>query len=97
MAGINHYIFLSAVILGLGIYAVVSHKNIFRILAGLVLIFTASAINIAALTGISNYNAEGQIILYLTVFIVIMTLFIGAIMFYNNYKQTGSPETDFND
>lgn len=97
MAGINHYIFLSAVILGLGIFTAASNKNIFRILSGIALIFTASVINIAAFTGFLQFNPEGQIILYLSAFVIIMTIIIGIGLFYKHYTQTGKADIDYND
>lgn len=96
-AGINHYIFLSALLLGLGIITAVSHKNMFRIIAGLVLIFTAGIINIAAFTGIGNFNPEGQIILVLTVLTILITLAIGVSLFLKYYKQSNSAELPEND
>lgn len=90
--GINHYIFISALLLGLGILSALSKKNIFRVIAGLALIFTSCLINIAAFTGINNFNPEGQVILFLTVLILIIIMTVGISLFLKQYKQTGSAE-----
>jgi NADH:ubiquinone oxidoreductase subunit K len=95
--GINHYIFLSAILLGFGIYSVIAHKNIIRILFGITMIFTASIINFAAFSGFKTFNPEGQIIVYITAAFCLLILFIGAILAYNHYKNTNSVELPHND
>lgn len=90
--GINHYIFLSAVLLGFGIYSVIAHKNITRILFGITMIFTASIINIAAFSGFKNFNPEGQIFIYTIGGMCLLILFIGVILAYNYYRETNSTE-----
>jgi NADH-quinone oxidoreductase subunit K len=91
-AGINHYIFLSAILLGFGIYTVIAFKNIIRILFGITMIFTASIINIAAFSGFKNFNPEGQIFIYTLGGMCLLILFIGIILAYNYYKETNSTE-----
>ena len=88
--GINHYILLSAILFGFGIYTVIAHKNIVRVLIGITLIFSASIINFAAFSGFRNFNPEGQIIIYVLSGTCLLVLAVGAILTYNHYKSTNS-------
>ncbi len=94
--GINHYIFLSAVLLGFGIYTVIAHKNIIRVLSGITLVFTASIINFAAFSGFKSFNPEGQVIIYITAAVCVMTMLTGALLAYTYYRNTKSAELNGN-
>lgn len=85
--GINHFILLSAILLGLGIYTTVSSKSITRIVIGIVMIFTSSLINISAFSGIKNFNIEGQVILFITGGICALLLIAGIMLGYSYYKE----------
>lgn len=88
--GINHYILLSAILFGFGIYTVIAHKNIVRVLIGITMIFAASMINFAAFSGFRSFNPEGQIIIYILSAICLIVLFVGALLTYNYYKSVNS-------
>lgn len=89
-AGLNHFIVLSAVLFGLGIYTVIAHKNIVKSMAGIIMIFVSSIINLAAFSGFKNFNQEGQVILFITASVCILNILIGTVLSYNYYKKTKS-------
>lgn len=91
--GINHFILLSAILLGLGIYLAVSSKHKVKIVTGIAILFTASLINLAAFSGVKNFNPEGQIILFVIGAICLLIIFTGCIIIYNNRKITATEES----
>ncbi|MCI0449382.1 MAG: NADH-quinone oxidoreductase subunit K [Chlorobi bacterium] len=93
-AGINHFIFLSAALLALGIYTIIARKNIVRIIFGFALVFTASIINLAAFGDFRGFNPEGQINLYLTTAVCLLLLFAFIVLAYRYYKNHKTIELD---
>lgn len=85
--GINFYIFISAIVFAAGLYVILSSKNSVRILAGILLLFSGSLINIAAISGAGFFNPEGQIILYLISGTCILNISAGVILCVTHYKK----------
>lgn len=46
--GLNHYLVLSAILFGLGLFAMISRKNAILVLMGIELILNAANINLVA-------------------------------------------------
>lgn len=95
-AGINHFIFISTVLFGLGLYSIIAHRNIIKILFGVILIFTASIINFTTFSNFNWFNPEGQIIILILSAICFLLVSIGCILGYNYYKEYNSLELDKN-
>lgn len=93
-AGINHFIFLSALMFGLGIYTLASQRNIIRVFLGIILILFSPVLSFAAFANFHGFNPDGQIILLVLITICILLLMIGGVIFYNYYRESGS--TDLN-
>lgn len=91
-AGINHFVFISAVLLGLGIYLAAASRNLFRILTGVLFIFSASLLNIAAFSGLGGFNPEGQLLLFGAAILLILILATGALLAVKYYRLHGSIE-----
>lgn len=86
--GIHYFIFVSAAILGLGMLTVISAKSIYKIIAGIAVVFSASLINIASFTGFWGFNPEGQIILTFTILFCILNIAAGIILLgYRKQKK----------
>jgi len=92
--GINHFIFLSAVLFGLGIYTIIGNKNIIKIYFGIVLLLSASLINFVTFSNFNGFNPEGQITIFILSALFILLIFIGGLIGYNYYKQYGSIELE---
>ena len=92
--GINHFILLSSLLLGLGIYTITAHKNIIRIFFGSVMIFTASVINFAAFANFGGFNSQGQILIYLISAACLMIVLTCAYLSYRHFKNRKSLELD---
>ncbi len=84
--GINHYIFISAVIFGIGLLVVLTAKEAVRVIIGLSLLFSAAILNISAFTGFWNFNPEGQIAIFLVTSVCILNIAAGMILFIRHYK-----------
>lgn len=93
-AGINHFIFLSAVLFGLGVYSIVSHKSIIKIFFGIILLLSASMINFIAFGNFSGFNPEGQINVFILLTLFFLLVIIGSMLAYNYYKKYNSLELD---
>ena len=85
--GINFYIFISAIVFASGMYVLLSSKNSVRILTGLLLLFSGSFINIAAISFTGLFSPEGQIILYLISTTCILNIAAGVILCIAHYKK----------
>jgi len=84
--GINFYIFISAIVFAAGLYILLSSKNSVRIITGITMLFSASLINIAAISSVSVFNPEGQVLLYLVSFICLLNIAAGVILLTMHYK-----------
>ena len=88
--GVNFYFFISAIVFSLGLYTLLSSKNAVRITIGIILLFSASVINITSISGINVFNPEGQILVYLISGICLLNVSTGIILFFTFYKKYSS-------
>jgi NADH:ubiquinone oxidoreductase subunit K len=88
--GINHYLVISALIFGLGVYSAIAAKNRTKAIIGVSLIFISSLLNIAAFSGIKWFNPEGQILFVLTALICLIIILTGVVI------SRAERETDLN-
>ena len=84
--GINHFIFLSAVIFGIGLFVVLKAKEAVRVITGLLLLFSASILNISAFAGFWNFNPEGQIAIFLVTAVCVLNIMAGLILFIKHFR-----------
>jgi NADH-quinone oxidoreductase subunit K len=87
--GINHFIFISALLFGLGLYTVITNRNLIKTMLGISLLFSASLLNIAAFSGSVNFDPEGQLILYGVSILIILIMVTGCFFvsrYYRKYK-----------
>ncbi|HMQ80748.1 MAG TPA: NADH-quinone oxidoreductase subunit K [Ignavibacteria bacterium] len=87
MTGINYYIFISALVFGLGLYTLLTAKEAIRVIIALVMLFSASLINIAAFSGFWGFNPEGQLIMFAVTTVCLLNLAAGIVLFVNNFKM----------
>lgn len=97
--GIHYYIFISAAVFGLGLLTVISAKSVYKLIAGIAIVFSASIINIAAFSGFRGFNPEGQILIFLTVLFCLLNILAGIIILgYRRKKKyifsSGTGNTD---
>ncbi len=73
--GLNHYLTISAILLGLGLFAVMTRKNAIVILMGVELILNAANINFLAF---SKYNGGMEGVMF-SLFVIVLAAAEAAI------------------
>ncbi len=87
MTGINFYIFVSSMIFGFGLFTLITAKEAIRVTIALVMLFSASLINIAAFSSFWGFNPEGQIIMFIVTAICLLNIAAGIILFFLNHRS----------
>ncbi|HWA06669.1 MAG TPA: NADH-quinone oxidoreductase subunit K [Ignavibacteria bacterium] len=87
MTGINFYIFVSSMIFGFGLFTLITAKEAIRATIALVMLFSASLINIAAFSSFWGFNPEGQIIMFIVTAICLLNIAAGIILFFKNHRS----------
>jgi NADH-quinone oxidoreductase subunit K len=88
--GLNHFLGLSALLFGLGLYGIITRKNPLSWLIGIQLLLSAINIALVAFSRYQNSGNEGQV---LPVFIIIAGTFqiiCAASIIFRYYKNSGS-------
>lgn len=92
--GIEHYLFLSALLLGCGIAVMASKRNAIGVLIGSELVLNAAVLNFAAFGRYRAGGADGQIA---GVFVIILAAAEAAIalsIFLNLYANRATVDVD---
>ena len=69
MIGLDHYLFVSAMLFSLGIMGVLTRKNAVNVLMGIELILNSANLNLVAFSRFSAGNLNGQIF---AVFVIVV-------------------------
>ncbi len=88
--GLPHFLVLSATLLVLGIFTMLTRRNAIAVLMGIELILNAANINFVAFTRYGGINLGGQVI---AIFVIVMAASEAAValaIVLNLYKQQGS-------
>jgi NADH-quinone oxidoreductase subunit K len=95
--GLQHYLILSAIIFGFGLYALISRRNAILVLMGIELILNAANINLIAFSKYSGLGVDGHVI---SVFVIILAVAEAAIALgiilalYTNYLTVNLDEAN---
>ncbi|MGB9697329.1 MAG: NADH-quinone oxidoreductase subunit NuoK [Ignavibacteria bacterium] len=95
--GLQHYLILSAIIFGFGLYALISRRNAILVLMGIELILNAANINLIAFSRYSGLGIDGHVI---SVFVIILAVAEAAIALgiilalYTNYLTVNLDEAN---
>ncbi len=92
--GVNHYIILSALVFGFGVYTVISARNRSKSIIGISLLFSASLLNIAAFSGFKWFNPEGQIVFILVSVICLLIVLTGIFLSYKGSEINNKAESN---
>lgn len=88
--GLNHFLILSAILFGLGVFGIITRKNAIMVLMGLELILNSANINFIAFSRFGGMNFEGHIaamfVIVLAAAEVAVALAI-VLNIYQNYKH----------
>ncbi len=95
--GLSHFLVVSSLLFGLGLFAVVTRKNAIMILMGIELILNAANINFIAFSRYGSIPIDGQVI---AIFVIILAAAEAAIALaiilniYNNFNSVNADEID---
>jgi NADH-quinone oxidoreductase subunit K len=95
--GLTHFLVVSSLLFGLGLFAVVTRRNAIMILMGIELILNAANINFIAFNKYGNLGVDGQVI---SIFVIILAAAEAVIALaiilniYNNFRTVNADEID---
>jgi len=84
--GLNHFLFVSAVLFSLGIFGIVTRKNAIMVLMGIELILNSANINFVAFARFGNFGISGQIIALFVIILAAAEAAIALAIVLNIYK-----------
>jgi len=84
--GLNHFLFVSAVLFSLGVFGIVTRKNAIMVLMGIELILNSANINFVAFARFGNFGISGQIIALFVIILAAAEAAIALAIVLNIYK-----------
>lgn len=95
--GLNHYLFISAVLFSLGVYVMLARRNVVAVLMGVELILNAANINFIAFTKFGGISLTGQMT---SIFVIVIAAAEAAVALaivlniYKNFKSVDPAQVD---
>ena len=95
--GLNHFLIVSALLFGIGLFALVSRRNAILVLMGIELMLNAANINIIAFSRYGGLGVDGQVI---SIFVIILAVAEAAIALaivlniYNHFSTINIDEVN---
>src|SRR5512143_3659837 len=84
--GLNHFLFVSAILFSLGIFGIVTRKNAVMVLMGVELILNAANINFIAFTRYGNLGLHGQLFALFVIVLAAAEAAVALAIVLNIYK-----------
>jgi NADH-quinone oxidoreductase subunit K len=95
--GLNHYLFLSAIIFSLGILCMTTKRNAIGILIGVELVLNAANINLVAFSRYQTGLGDGHIFAVFVILLAAAEAAIGIAIFMNFYNTLATIDVDRGD
>lgn len=95
--GLSHYIILSAILFGLGIFAIITRKNAVLVLMGVELVLNSANINFIAFSKFINLKIDGHIAAIFVIMLAAIEVAVAlaiVLNIYQNYKHINVDEID---
>jgi NADH-quinone oxidoreductase subunit K len=92
--GLNHFLFVSAILFSLGIYGIVTRKNAVMVLMGVELILNSANINFIAFAKYGNFGLQGQIVALFVIVLAAAEAAIALAIVLNIYKTFSTVNVD---
>jgi len=95
--GLYHFLIISVILFGLGLFALVSRRNAILVLMGIELMLNAANINIIAFSRYGGLGVDGQVI---SIFVIILAVAEAAIALaivlniYNHFSTINIDEVN---
>ncbi len=93
--GLYHFLIISVILFGIGLFALISRRNAILVLMGIELMLNAANINIIAFSRFGGLSVDGQVI---SIFVIILAVAEAAIALaivlnlYNNFSTINIDE-----
>ncbi|MGQ9819090.1 MAG: NADH-quinone oxidoreductase subunit NuoK [Candidatus Kapaibacteriales bacterium] len=95
--GLSHYLILSAILFGLGLFAIITRKNAVLVLMGVELVLNSANINFVAFAKYGNLNIDGHIAVIFVIMLAAIEVAVAlaiVLNIYQNYKHINVDEVD---
>lgn len=92
--GIQGYLWVSCILLGLGVACVLSRKNAIGVLLGVELILNAAAINFVAFSRFRTGTIDGQVVALFIILIAAAEAAVGLAIILRLYRLRQTVDTD---
>ncbi len=92
--GLNHFLFVSAVLFSLGIFGIVTRKNAVMVLMGVELILNAANINFVAFARYGNFGLQGQLFALFVIVLAAAEAAVALAIVLNIYKTFTTVNVD---
>ncbi|MBM4157580.1 MAG: NADH-quinone oxidoreductase subunit NuoK [Ignavibacteria bacterium] len=92
--GLNHYLVVSGILFGLGLFALISRKNAILILMGIELILNACNINLIAFARYKANPIDGQVMAIFVIILAVCEAAIALAIIINIYKNFSTVDVD---
>lgn len=95
--GITHFLVLSAILFGLGLFAIITRKNAVLVLMGVELVLNSANINFVAFSKYNNLNIDGHIAAIFVIMLAAIEVAVAlaiVLNIYQNYKHINIDEVD---
>ena len=94
MVGLNHFLVVSSLLFGLGLFAVVTRKNAILILMGIELILNSANINFIAFSKYGGLGIDGQVVSIFVIILAVAEAVIALAIVLNIYKNFHTVNAD---
>ena len=92
--GLDHFLVVSSVLFGLGIFGIVTRKNAVMVLMGIELILNSANINFIAFAKYGNFGYQGQIMALFVIILAAAEAAIALAIVLNIYKTFSNVNVD---
>jgi NADH-quinone oxidoreductase subunit K len=92
--GLQHFLFVSALLFSLGVFAVITRRNAIMVLMGIELILNAANINFIAFAKYGGFSLEGYLVAIFVIILAAAEAAVALAIVLNIYKRFNTVNVD---
>lgn len=92
--GLTHFLVISTLLFSMGLYAIITRKNVVMVLMGVELILNSANINFIAFSRFGNFGYNGQLIALFVIVLAAAEAAIALAIVLNIYKNLSTVNVD---
>jgi NADH-quinone oxidoreductase subunit K len=96
MIPLQHFLFISAALFCLGLFAVITRKNAIQILIGIELMLNASILNLVAFGKYDKVDNAGQMFALFVIVLAAASVAVALVIIMNLYKRVKTIDPNLN-